>query len=69
MNDRLTYKKTNILVNDMVRAIMKWKQPSGQAEKHFYDKNEVLEYNSIVAIVEGIFRKYKILNFIQNKIE
>ena len=69
MNTRLKYKKTNVLINDMVRAIMSWKQPSGQAEKDFYDEKGILEYNSLVTIVEGILRKHRLLNFIKNNIE
>ena len=43
MNTRLEYKKTNVLISDMARAIMSWKQPT---EKDFYDEKEILEYNS-----------------------
>jgi type I site-specific restriction-modification system R (restriction) subunit len=66
MNTRLEYKKTNLLINDMVRAIMSWKQPT---EKDFYDEKEILEYNSLVTIIESILRKHKLLDFIKNNIE
>ena len=66
MNTRLEYKKTNLLINDMVRAIMSWKQPT---EKDFYDEKEILEYNSLVTIIEGILRKHKLLDFIKNNIK
>ena len=66
MNTRLEYKKTNLLINDMVRAIMSWKQPT---EKDFYDEKEILEYNSLVTIIESILRKHKLLDFIKNNIK
>jgi hypothetical protein len=69
MNTKLEYKKTNVLISDMARAIVNWKQPSGQAEKDFYDEKEILEYNSLVTIIEGILRKHRLLNFIKNNIE
>ena len=59
-------KKTNLLINDMVRAIMSWKQPT---EKDFYDEKEILEYNSLVTIIESILRKHKLLDFIKNNIK
>jgi len=65
MNTRLEYKKTNVLISDMARAIMSWKQPT---EKDFYDEKEILEYNSLVTIIEGILRKHRLLNFIKNNI-
>ena len=38
-------------------------------EEGFYDEKEILEYNSLVTIIESILRKHKLLDFIKNNIE